>query len=213
MRKESVSSHPARDPDGDESSHEVESQSKLRLWLSLCLLLVLGGLLFVTRESWSRGGAMKYPHQRTIHSNDGRKIDVTMLGRVNESFYIERQADGKRFELSLDKISPDDRELINDLPEGGSHPLLDEKLDESGELSPQLRKFVELRKAELTDAEIDLEETKAKIQELNSGTVSDPASNDALQKSARKQKWVAYELRKEIAESKNAQAQAKEEGK
>lgn len=69
--------------------------------------------------------APTFPITRTLTDNTGRPLEATIIGRGVSSITVIRKGDGSRFEIPLDRLSPDDRELINTLPLTPAPPALD----------------------------------------------------------------------------------------
>lgn len=57
-----------------------------------------------------------FPVKWTLTDVGGRSIDATLIGRNGSAITLIRNSDGKRFELALDRLSPDDRTRVEKLP-------------------------------------------------------------------------------------------------
>jgi len=54
------------------------------------------------------------PLSRTLTDSKGRKVECTILRRLNDNqFTFRRKSDGKEFTLNFDQVSPEDRNAIN----------------------------------------------------------------------------------------------------
>ena len=97
----------------------------------LILLLIIGGLVYVgfKHVNWSTvtgdgdGPIFKsgdsYPITRTISSEDGRSLDVTILGKRDDAIFVEVISNGKQYRLEKSKLSKADADYIASLPDGG----------------------------------------------------------------------------------------------
>lgn len=65
----------------------------------------------------------KFPAERTFTDSQGRKMEVTIIGKTETTVKFTRKSDNKEFELPLTNISEDDRKFVADLKQPTAVPF------------------------------------------------------------------------------------------
>jgi len=120
----------------------------LRVLLFLALVFVAGGWVY-----WDQTRP-EFPVQRTLVNEDGKSLEVMIVGKIGEVLHIERTSDGARFELPLAKLGWQDRFFAERLREKTPPPVLVRKEAEPEDpyIASRLQRIAELeqRRTEFT---------------------------------------------------------------
>ena len=77
-----------------------------------CLLMYFALVALAAAEPATTPAATTFPLDHTITDSQGRKMDVTLTGKTENTVKFTRKSDGKEFEVELEKISEDDRKYV-----------------------------------------------------------------------------------------------------
>lgn len=72
------------------------------------------GRLLVYRLKERRAPRLELPVERELTNAEGKSFAATVIGKEDEEVVLVRQADGKRFTISLDMLSEKDREYLDE---------------------------------------------------------------------------------------------------
>jgi hypothetical protein len=109
--------------------------------LFLLFLLLGGGAFFylkVTRPI--------LPVQRVIVNSSGKSLDVLVQGKVGNTLYVDRVADGGRFEIQIPTLSLQDRLFAMRLEEGAPPALPKEEKLVDSYIASRTKQITELSK-------------------------------------------------------------------
>lgn len=84
-----------------------------RIRLGLCL----ASLLFSSLAGFAQETSATFPVPRTLTAADGRKLEVTLLGRTGTAIRAKRVSDDVEYTLELAKLCTNDQAFIADLQE------------------------------------------------------------------------------------------------
>lgn len=151
--------------------------------LALLSLALAGGVIvfFLSRS-------VEFPLVRTLVSEDGRRLEGSILGKTSRILTVERLSDGTRFDIPIETLSLKDRILALRLPNVPAPPPPREEAP-----PPPKDPYVVDRErliAELTDR------VTAYRSEIKSGSLSDILHRNRVRQLA--------EVESEIVELRNA---------
>jgi len=94
-----------------------------------------------------KSAATAYPMETTLTSDEGKTIEVTIIGRSESEVHFVNKANGKHYSLDVNRLSPKDKLKTKKLPL--HRPPDPKKMADQKKRSEKLDRYLKFRRGEL----------------------------------------------------------------